>query len=256
MLVEICIDSVEGAIAAQAGGAQRVELCADLLEGGITPSAGMITQVRKRISLALNVIIRPRGADFLYSEHELVVMAHDIQVAKDLGADGVVIGMLTAEGAIDSARTARLLDLARPLPVTFHRAFDMTRDPFAALDTLIDLGVDRLLTSGQQPTALAGLTLIKQLVERAAGRIVIMPGGGIDENNVGQIVAETAVSEVHFSARRLVHSGMNFRNPQVFMGGTSIPEEFAWKVTNAERVRRIIERLRDGDREEGSKIAS
>lgn len=246
MLVEICIDSVEGAIAAQTGGAQRVELCADLLEGGITPSAGMIAQVRRAISIALNVIIRPRAADFLYSDAEFEVMAHDIRVAKDLGADGVVIGLLTAAGEIDTVRTTRLIDLARPLPVTFHRAFDMTRDPVVALDTLIDLGVDRLLTSGQAPSALTGVALIRQLVERSADRTVIMPGGGIDEHNVRQIVTESGVREVHLSARRPVHSGMIFRNPHVFMGGTTLPDEFAWKVTDTERVKRVVDGLKGG----------
>ena len=237
MLLEICIDSVEGAIAAQAGGAQRVELCDNLIEGGTTPSIGMIALVRRQIQIGLNVIIRPRGGDFLYSDLEFEVMQHDLLAAKAAGADGIVLGLLNADGTIDSARTASLIAQARPLPVTFHRAFDMTPDPFAALESLIDLGVDRLLTSGQQATAGEGLPLIKALLQRAKERIIIMPGGG-SEQSARQLV-ETGVREIHISARSLLHSQMQFRRTNVLMGGPPMPDEFTLKRTDVEKVRAV-----------------
>ena len=192
MLYEICVDSVAGVAAAKAAGADRVELCADLLEGGITPSRGMIRRARAIGGIRLHVIIRPRGGDFLFDDDEFAVMEGDIEAAKAEGADGVVIGLLRADATIDEARTRRLIELARPLSVTFHRAFDMAVDPYAALETLIGLGVDRVLTSGQEESVLEGLPLIRDLIGRAGERIVIMPGGGITMRNVARIVAEAA----------------------------------------------------------------
>ena len=166
--LEVPIDSIESALAAQAGGASRVELCANLLEGGTTPSAGMIAAVRRGISLDLMVMIRPRGGDFCYSDAEVDVMAHDIRVAKESGADGIALGLLRPDGSVDSERTRALIASARPLKVTFHRAFDMTNDPYRALDDLIGLGIERVLTSGLESSALEGLDLIA--VSGAAGR--------------------------------------------------------------------------------------
>lgn len=235
-LLEICIDSVEGALAAQAGGAQRVELCDNLLEGGTTPSAGMIALVRQQISIGLHVIIRPRGGDFCYSDLELAVMEYDIAQAKQLGADGVVIGLLKPDGAIDKPRTAALIARARPLSVTFHRAFDMAVDPVQALEDLIDLGVDRLLTSGQESSALEGVDLITTLVQQAGDRIIIMAGGGVTERNLPKIVQQSGVREVHLAARGPVESAMSYRRTQVFMGGALRPPEFARQSTSYERV--------------------
>ena len=164
MIYEICVDSIEGVAAAKAAGAQRVELCADLLEGGITPSRGMIRRARTIAGIRLHVIIRPRGGDFLFDDDEFAVMEADIDTARAEGADGVVIGLLTADATIDAERTRRLIERARPLAVTFHRAFDMTDDPFAALETLIQLGIDRVLTSGQEETVLEGLPLLTELI--------------------------------------------------------------------------------------------
>ena len=186
MIFEICVNSIAGVRAAKAAGAGRVELCADLLEGGITPSRGMIRQARTIAGIGLNVMIRPRGGDFLFDDDEFAAMRSDIETAKAEGADGVVIGLLSATGEIDIARTRELIALARPLSVTFHRAFDMTPDPFRALETLIELGVDRVLTSGQEASVLEGLPLIVELTERAGERIVIMPGGGITARNVDE----------------------------------------------------------------------
>ena len=189
MICEICVDSVAGVRAAKAAGADRVELCGDLLEGGTTPSHGMIRQARTIAGIGLQVIIRPRGGDFLFDEDEFAIMQADIDTARDEGADGVVIGLLTADGTVDAPRTRALMARSRPLSVTFHRAFDMTPDPFAALETLVGLGVDRVLTSGQEATVLEGLPLIAELVRRAGDRIIVMPGGGITARNTERIVA-------------------------------------------------------------------
>jgi copper homeostasis protein len=244
MRVEICVDSAAGAFAAQSGGADRVELCDNLLEGGTTPSAGCIKVARRGLKIGLQVIIRPRGGDFLYNQQEIEVMREDIRMAKDLGADGVVIGCLTAEGDIDRGLTAELLQLARPLNVTFHRAFDMCRDARKGLEELIALGADRVLTSGQEASCLEGLELLAALQQQAAGRIIVMPGGGITPRNIQKIVSATGVKEVHLSARRNVESGMTYRNSRVFMGGTLRPPEFSWKTTDEGAVRSIVEAVK------------
>lgn len=239
--VEICLDSVESAIAAQAGGAQRVELCDNLLEGGTTPSAGTIALARRQIEIDLNVIIRPRGGDFCYSALEFEVMQYDLAEAKRLEANGVVIGLLNPDGSVDVERTRSLVELAHPLSVTFHRAFDMTRDPHEALETLIGLGIKRVLTSGQEESVLAGLDLITELVKQAAERIIIMPGGGITERNIHKIVRHSGVKEIHMTAHSGVESLMRFRNSHVFMGGELRPPEFTRKVTDAGRVKALRE---------------
>ena len=244
MRVEICVDSVEGALAAERGGADRVELCDNLMEGGTTPSAGCIKVARRHLRIGLQVIIRPRGGDFLHTEHELAVIREDIGVAKELGADGVVIGCLTAEGDIDQPATRELVALARPLNVTFHRAFDMCRDPRQGLEDLIALGVNRVLTSGQEASCLEGLELIAALQTQAAGRIIIMAGGGITPRNVHRIVAGTGVTEVHLSARGSVESKMRHRNTRCFMGGTLRPPEFSWKTTDEGAVRTVVDSVR------------
>jgi copper homeostasis protein len=235
-LLEICIDSVEGAIAAQAGGAQRVELCDNLLEGGTTPSAGMIALARQQITIGLHIIIRPRCGDFCYSDLEMAVMDYDIAQAKQLGADGVVIGLLQPDGTIDKPRTAALIARARPLSVTFHRAFDMAVDPAQALEDLIDLGVDRVLTSGQESSAWEGVDLIAALVQQANDRIIIMAGGGVTERNLPKLVQQSGVHEVHLAARGPVESAMSYRRSQVFMGGALRPPEFTRQSTSYERV--------------------
>jgi copper homeostasis protein len=239
-VIEVCVDSVESAIAAQEGGADRVELCDNLLEGGTTPSAGAIAVARRRLSIRLHVIIRPRGGDFCYSDVEFDIMKRDIAEAKSLAADGVVIGILTPEGNVDRGRTGELVELARPLGVTFHRAFDMSRDPFRSLDELIAMGIDRVLTSGQEASVIEGLDLIAALVRRAAGRIVVMPGGGT-ERNLSKVLAATGVSEVHVTGFSPVESPMVYRNPRVFMGGELRPPEYSRFVTDSGLIRRLRE---------------
>ena len=240
MIYEICVDSVAGVRAAQAAGADRVELCGDLLEGGTTPSRGMIRQARTVAGVKLHVIIRPRGGDFLYDDDEFAVMQADIDAAKAEGADGVVIGLLSADGTIDAARTRDLIARARPLAVTFHRAFDMTPDPFTALETLVGLGVDRILTSGQEASMLEGLPLIVDLVRRAGDRIVVMPGGGITVRNVARIVAEAKPREIHFAALESAAGGMRFRREHVFMGGELRPAEYDRLVTSAATIKAVM----------------
>jgi copper homeostasis protein len=244
MLIEICVDSVDGAIAAERGGADRVELCDNLLEGGTTPSAGCIKLARAHLRIGLQVIIRPRGGDFLYTATEFAVMAEDIRAAKTFGADGVVLGCLTASGDIDVSSTGALIELARPLNITFHRAFDMCRDPRRALDELVGLGVNRVLTSGQEATCLEGQELLAALQRQAAGRIIIMPGGGLTSRNIRRVVDATGVTEVHLSARAAVESGMQFRNQRCFMGGALRPPEFNWKITDETSVREVVDALR------------
>ena len=240
MICEICVDSVAGVRAAKAAGAQRVELCADLLEGGITPSRGMIHEARRIEGVGLHVIIRPRGGDFLFDDDEFAIQRADIETAKAERADGVVIGLLTADGEIDEKRTRALIELARPLSVTFHRAFDVAADPFRALETLIRLGVDRVLTSGQEPTVLEGLPFIVELMKRAGDRIVIMPGGGITQRNVERIVTQARPREIHFAALEPAASAMRFRREHVFMGGELRPPEYERLASSAPAIRAIV----------------
>jgi copper homeostasis protein len=244
VIFEACIGSAEAAIAAQAGGADRVELCANLLEGGTTPSAGSIRLARQRIDIGLQVMIRPRGGDFCYTGVEFEIMKLDIEMAKKLGADGVVIGILNPDGSVDKERTRELVELARPMNVTFHRAFDMARDACQALEDLVDLGVDRVLTSGQEITAFEGLDLLASLVQQAGERIVIMPGGGIHERNIQKIVERSGAREVHAAAPATIASAMEYRNPNCFMGGELRPPEFALEVTDPGRIRVMLDAIR------------
>ena len=239
---EICANSVASCIAAQEGGADRVELCSGIPEGGTTPSFGMIRKARESISIGLNVIIRPRGGDFLYSESELDEMLYDIEIAKELGADGLVFGCLTKEGNVDKEAMSRLMKAAGGLPVTFHRAFDHSSDPMQALEDIIAQGCARILTSGCRPTALEGTDLLAQLVEKAGDRIIIMPGCGVNEANIAEIARLSSAREFHFSAREPVESGMIFRNPEVAMGSEDDP--YGTVQTTAHRVAATIELLK------------
>ena len=253
MKFEICANSVESCIAAQMGGADRVELCAGIPEGGTTPSYGEIRQARRVLddgarqglkATRLHVIIRPRGGDFLYTELELQRMIDDIRICRELGADGVVFGCLRPDGTLDTDANARLMEVASPtLSVTFHRAFDRCANPAEALEELIRQGFDRVLTSGQQPTAEKGIPLLRQLREQAAGRIAIMAGCGVNEQNIRRIQEETGVCEFHFSAREPMRSQMQFSNPDVYMGAKGADEESILRTT-ARRVSATIEQLK------------
>ena len=242
MKLEICIDSVESAIAAQRGGAQRVELCADLLEGGITPSAGMIASVRSHISIGLFVMIRPRGGDFCYSDLEFEVMLKEIEHARALGADGIVLGILDREARVDVPRTRQLVGIARPLPVTFHRAIDMTPALPAALEDVIATGADRILTSGGAPNVTSGMSQIAQMVSIAKGRIVIMPGGGVSPENIAELARVTCATEFHSTARTPLPSPVRFRKQGIAMG--DIPDrEYDRFTVSEEKVRALISAL-------------
>ena len=238
-MLEACVDSVESALSAQAGGADRVELCDNLLEGGTTPSAGVIGLCCARLEIPVHVLIRPRGGDFVYSDLELDVMRRDIAVAREHGARGVVFGVLLPDGSIDVPRTRSLIAAARPLAVTFHRAFDFTADPDRALDDLIALGVDRVLTSGQAPTALEGTGILARLVRRAAGRIAIAAGGGLSEENMLAVIEQTGVPEVHVRATALLESPVAYRPTHLTLLKQPLPNAYDRAVTDPERIRRL-----------------
>jgi len=239
--IEACVNSVESAIEAEIGGAYRVELCDNLHDGGTTPSVGAIDAARTRLGIELNVMIRPRGGDFLYSELELEIMKADVVAARAAGANGVVFGMLSPDGAVNVEQTRQLVDLAGPLSTTFHRAFDMCADPFAALEVLISLGIDRVLTSGQRASAAEGAALIAELVDSARGRIIVMPGVGIDAANIADLIRLTGAREYHVLAEHPVDSEMDFQNPHVFMGSGAAQPEFERPVTDSEAIRAIVE---------------
>ncbi|MBU1013641.1 MAG: copper homeostasis protein CutC [Bacteroidetes bacterium] len=238
--IEVCVDSVESAMIAQQAGAHRIELCNNLIEGGTTPSAASIEIARKHLKIGLNVIIRPRGGDFLYSALELEIIKKDIQIAKSLGTEGVVFGMLTPEGKINEEICKSLIEIARPMSVTFHRAFDLCVDPFEGMETLINLGVDRILTSGQKNKAEDGLTLLTELVETANNRIIIMPGSGINEQNFSKIMNQCKAREYHVSCRTEIESKMLFRREDVKMGSFPNYNEYAYKQNDLQKLKSII----------------
>jgi len=239
-LIEICVEGIDGLLAAEAAGADRVELCASLVEGGITPSLGTVREALKLATIPFHVIVRPRGGDFLYSEAEFASMVSDVAALRELGVAGVVVGCLTPDGNIDEPRMSALVEAAGPLAVTCHRAFDMTRDPHAALEALIRAGVHRVLTSGQRDTAVEGIDLLAALVKQAAGRIVIMGCGALAPDNIGAVRAGTGMTELHFAALKDVPSAMRFRNPNVGMGGSDLDREYRNTLTDGELVAATI----------------
>ena len=244
IILEVCVDSVDGVLAAEAGGADRVELCANLLEGGTTPSIGTVELAVETSFLPVLAIVRPRGGDFLFSDAEFEASCRDVSALKRAGVAGVVIGVLDRDARVDRERTARLIDLARPLTVTFHRAFDMSRDAFESLETLVELGVDRILTSGQSPSVPEGLELIAELVAAAGDRIRILPGAGVREHNIAEVIRKTGAREVHFSAATVEASGMDYRNPRCSMGSGTPLDEYSTKRTDVERVRAFVRAVR------------
>ncbi len=237
---EVCLQSPADALAAQQGGAQRVELCAALVEGGITPSLGTIQQCRDTVDIDIMVMIRPRGGDFLYSPAELDAMAQDIEHCKRIGVTGVVFGLLEPTGGIALQQTQELVQLANPLSVTFHRAFDVCKDPWIALEQLITLGVNRILTSGQEGTVPEGLPLITALAQKAAGRIGILPGCGITTANVAEVLRKTGLQEFHATAFGQLASSMQHRNDKVYMGIPGLPE-YERQVTDVEVVKSFLQ---------------
>lgn len=242
--LEICANSVTSCVEAQRGGAHRVELCSGIPEGGTTPSYGEIMLAREKIDIRLHVIIRPRGGDFLYSDMEFETMLKDIEMCRKIGVDGVAFGCLTADGEVDMDKNAELIKSADGMSTTFHRAFDRCRHPLESLERIISLGFDRILTSGGKARAEEGVDLLKKLVNQASHRIVIMPGSGINEENIAAIVRETGAVEFHLSARIPVNSGMEFRETNFSMGGKEITiYEYKKLITSAERVKNTLENL-------------
>ena len=212
-IIEIATSDFTTTKSAVEGGADRIELCANLAEGGTTPSFGTIKQCRESFEVSLFPIIRPRGGDFLYTKDEYEIMLHDVKLCKQLGCDGVVIGLLNMDGTIDIVRTAQLIEAAYPLGVTLHRAFDRCKDPFAALEQLIQIGCERILTSGQQPSVVDGVDLVAELNKVADERIMIMPGSGVRKENIKMLAEKTGCVEFHSSLRGKERSKMEFVHP-------------------------------------------
>lgn len=244
VLVEACIDSALGARRAVAAGARRLELCTGLVEGGLTPSLGLMQVVREEISTPIHVLIRPRGGDFLYETDEIATMLADIAAAKRLGMAGVVIGALRADGRVDEDVTRRLVDAARPMAVTFHRAFDLALGPIEAMEALTRLGIERVLTSGQAPTAEQGIPVLRELVGWSNGRVTVLAGGGITEKNAAKLVKETGVREIHLRGSAPEPSEMQFRRPGVFMGKAYMPDEYSRSETSPGRLREVVAAVR------------
>jgi copper homeostasis protein len=239
VILEICVDSPQSAVAAERGGANRIELCSSLFDGGTTPSAGMIATVRKLVAIDLCVMIRPRSGDFCYTDDEFAVMKRDIALAKQLRADGVALGILTEEGDVDATRCRELLECARPLKATFHRAFDMSRDLGQSLEDIIALGFDRVLTSGGEQKVQEAIPVVRQLRERASRRITLMVGSGIRSSNVRELIAQTGVREIHSSARHIETSSMRYRNERIRMG-TAPVSEYQRVVVDEAEVRNLV----------------
>ncbi|MGD0581565.1 MAG: copper homeostasis protein CutC [Bacteroidales bacterium] len=243
-ILEICTDSVESAVIAQQSGADRIELCDNLAEGGTTPGPGRILSARSNLDIPLHVLIRPRGSDFLYSDIEFDEMRRDIEVCGEEGVEGVVLGILRKDGNIDMEKTSRLVELAHPMKVTFHRAFDLCVDPVRGIEDIIKTGASRLLTSGQKNRAIEGTGLLASLVELAAGRIIVMPGSGINVTNIAEIARITKASEFHLTGRKAVESEMEFRRTGIMMGSIQDQNEFTRKIADEESIRKIAEILK------------
>ena len=244
--VEVAVDSLAGARAAADAGASRLELCLGLELGGLTPSLGLLTAVKAAVRIPVFTMVRPRGGDFLYDRDEFATMLRDIASLRAHGADGIVSGVLTADGALDRERLRELRAATGPAPFTCHRAFDLCADWRAAIDVLADLGVPRVLTSGQAANATAGIATLRAVVEHAADRLMVMAGAGVRDTNVGRLVAATGVREVHLSATAWRASAMRHRHPGVPIGGALPADEFTVRSTDGAMVARLVAELRRG----------
>lgn len=236
-MLEVCADSVQSAINAQKGGADRIELCSALVIGGLSPSPAVFRQVRHYTDLPVRVLLRPRFGDFCYDDHEFAVLREEVELFRELGADGVVIGILKPDGSLDEARMRVLVDNAGQMQVTLHRAFDVCKDPYETLERCVALGVDTILTSGQKSCAWQGKMLLSELVERAAGRIDILAGAGVAPDNIRDIALYTGVTSFHMSGKKVLQSSMDFRREGVPMGIPGFSEYEIWQ-TDVEQVRK------------------
>ena len=245
ILIEVCCGSVDDAVRAERGGAGRVELNSSLFFGGLTPSLGSIIEAKRRLGIPVMVMIRPRGGGFCYTETEMAVMLNDTKLAVEHGADGIVFGVLTQDGCIDVKRCRQIVELAKGKEAVFHRAFDVTPDPLEALDQLIELGFKRVLTSGQQRTVPEGAELIRKLIAHAAGRIEILPGGGVRPHNVRAIIEQTGTKQVHLSAFEQKIDRSVHNRPHITFGGALRPPEDRYDVIDPSVIQSVSELLGD-----------
>lgn len=243
ILLEICTGSINDVLDAEAGGADRVELNSSLLLGGLTPSLGTLIEAKRHLNIPVACMVRPRSGGFCYTPEEMKVMEADVELMVSYGADGIVLGILTPEGAVDVVRTKRLIERIGDKEVVFHRAFDVVPDPFAALDQLVDIGVTRILTSGQENSAYNGADLIRRLIEFAADRIEILPGGGIDRFNLADVVARTGCKQVHLAPLTSLADTSTAARPHVYFGGELRPPENSFSVVDSSEVRGVVDRL-------------
>lgn len=237
MKLEIIGFNIESCIAAQQAGAHRIELCDNPSEGGTTPSYGFIKAAREKLFIELYVMIRPRGGDFMYSDDEFKIMKADVEMCKELGCNGIVIGLLKKDGSVDKERCKELVGLAYPLGVTFHRAFDRAKEPIHALEDIIEIGCERILTSGQQPKAVDGTQIIKELILQADDRISIMPGSGVNAENIISIAESTGATEFHSSAGIFTESKMNYKS-------LSMNESLRHITVNKDEIIRMVKLLK------------
>ena len=237
MKLEIIGFNIESCVAAQQAGAHRIELCDNPSDGGTTPSYGFIKAAREKLSIELYVMIRPRGGDFLYSDDEFAIMKADVEMCKEVGCDGIVTGLLKKDGSVDKERCNELVGLAYPLGVTFHRAFDRAKDPFRALEDIIEIGCERILTSGQQPKAVDGTQIIKELILQADDRIIVMPGAGVNSQNIRSLAKSTGAVEFHSSASMFVAGNMKYENELIC-------EKMEHIVVNKEEVKKMADLLK------------
>lgn len=243
--LEVCVDSVTGARAAESGGAQRVELVADFAQGGTTPSFGMLERALETLSIPLVVLVRPRAGDFCYEREEFEVLKKDVLCARELGAFGVALGVLSSDGTVDRGRTAELVDLARPMAVTFHRAIDATLDPLAALDVLLELGVDRVLSSGGGRSATEGAAILARMVARAGSALSVMPAGAVRPGNARGLISATGARELHFSAFAETEGAMRRGTPALQLSAAPLSRPSALRVTEASQVEAMRAALAD-----------
>jgi copper homeostasis protein len=244
ILLEICCGSIDDAIESEKGGADRVELCSALFLGGLTPSIGTIQEAKSRLKIPIIVMVRPRGGGFCYTDAEFATMERDTTAAIEAGADGIVFGILQPDGKIDRHRSQRICKLIGDKQAVFHRAFDVTPDPFAALDELIDCGIARILTSGQKDTVPQGIDMIRKLVERAGDRIEILPGGGIHPYRVREIAEKTGCKQIHLTAWKTAKDLSTHANPEVTFGGALHPPEDRYQITDVNLVKEIAAKLK------------
>jgi copper homeostasis protein len=240
--VEVIGFNIASCLAAQQAGADRIELCDNPSEGGTTPSYGFIKMAREKLSIELYPMIRPRGGDFLYSDDEFRIMQRDVLACKELGCNGIVMGILNLDGSVNKKQCAKVVELAYPMGVTFHRAFDHSANPFEAMEEIIDIGCERILTSGQKPTAWEGLTLLNELVRQADERIIIMPGSGVRAGNITEIAEKTGAVEFHTSARKTVNTEMQHIN-------VGMQNDLSYVITDEKEIQSLVNKLKNHKRE-------